>query len=175
MPLFGSSKRPKLDGLTKEEEKRRDELNPEVMRRAGEGGVAGQGPAALQVLKEKVESDKREALWPLLLGWQLMSMRRYTPAIEAFNESIARDADEIRAFYGAGSAYYQAGEAKQSLGPAVTEEVAPADMTVDNLFHEAGRLFRRALDMTKEKSERDLLQQASGAVEKALSRKAGRL
>jgi hypothetical protein len=50
MPLFGGSKRAKLDGLTKDEEQRRDALNPEVLRRAGEGGVAAQGPAALQLL-----------------------------------------------------------------------------------------------------------------------------
>src|SRR3989304_5380068 len=46
MPLFGGKQRPKLDGLTKEEENLRDALNPEVLRRAGEKGVAGQAPAA---------------------------------------------------------------------------------------------------------------------------------
>ena len=59
MPIFGGSKRPKLDGLTKEEEQRRDALNPEVLRRAGEKGVAGQAPAALGVLREKDEAEPR--------------------------------------------------------------------------------------------------------------------
>jgi len=175
MPLFGGSKRAKLDGLTKDEEQRRDALNPEVLRRAGEGGVAAQGPAALQLLKEKVDSETDDYFWPLLLGWQLMSMHRYTPAIEAFNQVIARENEDVRGYYGAGAAYFQAGEAKQSMGAAVTEEVAPAELTVDNLYHEAARCFRKATDLTREKSERDILQQATSAVEKALARKAGRL
>ena len=60
MPIFGGSKRPKLDGLTKDEEKRRDALNPEVLRRAGEKGVAGQAPAAAALLREKTEAEPSE-------------------------------------------------------------------------------------------------------------------
>ena len=175
MPLFGSTKRPKLDGLLKEEERRRDALNPEVLRRAGEGGVAGQGPAALAVLKEKVEAEPGDYFWALLLGSQLMSMQRFAPAIEAFTEATKRDTKEIRAHYGAGSAYFQAAEAKMQHGPATTDELAPASLTVDNLYQEALRSFRRALDLTQEKKERDTLGAAIGAVEKALAKKAGRL
>src|SRR5688572_33327956 len=109
MPLFGGSKRPKLDGLTKDEEKRRDALNPEVMRRAGEKGVAGQGIAALAVLREKADEESREFLWAWLLGQQYLSFNRYSPAIEAFNDAIGRDGSEVRAYYGAGTAYFQAG------------------------------------------------------------------
>ena len=175
MPLFGGSKRPKLDGLTKEEEKRRNSLNPEVMRRAGEKGVAGQGVAALTVLKEKTDEEPAEFLWPLLLGSQYLSFQRFSLAIEAFNQAIARDSSEVRAYYGAGTAYFQAGEAKQSLGQTATEEVVPTNLTVDNLYHEALRNFRRAQDLTSDKSERDQLQTATGAVDRALARRAGRL
>jgi hypothetical protein len=175
MPLFGGIKRPKLDGLTKEEEKRRDALNPEVLRRAGEGGVAGQAPAALAILREKTDEEPGEFLWACLLGWQYMSMRRFTPAIQAFNQAIERDGQEVRGFYGAGTAYFQAAEGKLQYGPATTEETAPADMTVDNLYHESARSFRRAMDITKEKDERDQLKKALAAVEAAIARKAGRL
>ena len=175
MPLFGGSKRPRLDGLTREEERRRDALNPEVLRRAGEGGVAGQGPAAMTLLKEKVAAEPAEFLWPLLLATQYMSVRRFTPAIEAFGEAIRRDSTEVRAYYGAGAACFQAAEAKLSLGQAVTEEIAPAALTVDNLYQEAMRHFRRALELTTDKKERDTLSNAATAVEKALVRKAGRL
>jgi hypothetical protein len=175
MPLFGGSKRPKLDGLTKDEEKRRDSLNPEVMRRAGEGGVAGQGPAALAVLKERTEQEQSEALWSLILGFQLMSMRRYAPALDAFSEVISREPSEVRGYYGAGSACYQAGEAKLELGPATPVDIAPESMSVDSLYHEATRHFRRGLELTQDKSERDILQAAIGACEKAVARKAGRL
>ncbi|MPZ49141.1 MAG: hypothetical protein GEU75_07560 [Dehalococcoidia bacterium] len=175
MPLFGSSRRPKLDGLTKDEEKRRDALNPEVMRRAGERGVEGQAPAAAALLQEKAEEEPRECLWPLLLGWQQMSLNRYSHAIEAFTGVVGRDGSEIRGYYGSGAAYFQAAEAKLNLGPAATDEVVPLGMTVDNMYHEAARNFRRALELATEKSERDELQNAIGAVERALSRKAGRL
>jgi tetratricopeptide (TPR) repeat protein len=175
MPLFGGSKRPALDGLTKDEEKRRDALNQEVLRRAGEGGVAAQGPAALMVLREKTEQETGDYLWPLLLGSQLMSMQRYAPAIGAFSEASRRDGVEVRAYYGAGYAQFQAAEAKQVMGDAATEDVVPEGMTVDNLYHEALRNFRKALDLTNDKKERDTLGQAIGAVEKALAKKAGRL
>jgi tetratricopeptide (TPR) repeat protein len=175
MPLFGGSNRPPLDGLTKEELNRRDELNPEVLRRAGEGGVAGQGPAALAVLREKAETEPDDYLWALLLGSQFMSMQRYAPAIDAFTEAVKRDAKEVRAHYGAGAAYFQAAEAKLQHGPATTDETAPAALTVDNLYQEALRSFRRALDLTQDKKERDALGNAIGAVEKALAKKAGRL
>jgi tetratricopeptide (TPR) repeat protein len=175
MPLFGGSNRPPLDGLTKEELKRRDDLNPEVLRRAGEGGVAGQGPAALAVLREKAETEHDDYLWALLLGSQFMSMHRFAPAIDAFTEATRRDAKEVRAHYGAGAAYFQAAEAKQQHGPATTDETAPPALTVDNLYQEALRSFRRALDLTQDKKERDTLGTAIGAVEKALAKKAGRL
>jgi tetratricopeptide (TPR) repeat protein len=175
MPLFGGNKRPRLDGLTKDEEKRRDALNPEVLRRAGEKGVAGQGVAALALLREKADEESSEFLWSWLLGQQYLSFNRYAPAIEAFNEAIERDGTDVRAYYGAGTAYFQAGEAKQSLGPAATDDVVPPDLTPDNLYHEALRNFRRALDLTSDKAERDLLQTASSAVERALARKSGRL
>jgi tetratricopeptide (TPR) repeat protein len=175
MPLFGGSKRPKLDGLTKEEEQRRNALNSEVMRRAGEKGVAGQGVAALGVLREKAEAEPDDFLWPWLLGSQYLSFQRYTPAIEAFNQAIERDGSEVRGYYGAGTAYFQAGDAKLNLGAAATDDVVPASLTIDNLYHEALRNFKKALELTNEKSERDQLQQAVAAIDRALARRAGRL
>jgi tetratricopeptide (TPR) repeat protein len=175
VPILGGSKRPRLDGLTKEEEKRRDALNPEVLRRAGEKGVAGQAPAAAALLREKLHAERDEYLWPLLLGHQMMSMRRYSQAIDAFEEAVRRQEGEVRAHYGAGMAYYQAGDYKQDRGSAAASDVAPADLTVDNLYQESLRHFRRALELTNERSERDDLRNASAVVEKAIARKAGRL
>ncbi len=175
MPLFGGSKRPKLDGLTHEEEKRRDSLNDEVLRRAGESGVGGQAPAAVAVLRERSEAEESDFLWACLLGWQLMSIRHFAQAIEAFVDAISRDALEVRGHYGAGTAYYQAAEAKLDLGSAATEEITPANLTVDNLYHEAQRSFKRASELTSDRSERDVLRDASSTVEKALDRKAGRM
>jgi tetratricopeptide (TPR) repeat protein len=174
MPIFGGEKRPKLDGLTREEEKRRDALNPEVLRRAGEKGVAGQAPAAAALLREKMEAEPRESLWPLILGHQMMSMHRYALAIEAFEEAANRNDDEIRAHYGAGHAHFQAAEAKQSMGAAATDDVTPPEKTRDNLYHEALRHFRRAQELA-DKNERDELSKATSVVEKAIARKAGRL
>ena len=195
MPLFGGSKRPRLDGLTKEEERRRDALNPEVMRRAGETGVAGQAPAALAILKEKTEAESHDFLWPCLLGWHLMSMRRFSPAIEAFTEAGRRDATDLRGYFGAGRAYFEAAEARLSLGEAAEArlslgeaaearlslgEAAPADvtvadMTVDNMYQQALRNLRRALELAEEKTERDQLREAVSNVDRAVARKAGRL
>ncbi len=174
MPIF-SSKRPSLDGLTREEEKRRDALNPEVMERSGEKGVMGEGAAAVSILREKMASEPADRLWPLLLGSQMMSMRRFGQAIEAFEEAVARDDSEVRSHYGAGMACYRAAEYKQDYGDAATEEVAPADLTVENLFHEALRHFRQAMDATPDKGERDELAIAAATVERALGRKRGRL
>ena len=174
MPIFGGSKRPRLDGLTRDEEKRRDSLNPEVLKRAGEGGVAGQAPAALAVLRDKVSGD-RDALWALLLGRQCMSMRRFGPAIDAFIEAVARDGTDVRGYYGAGAAYFEAAEAKLNLGPAATGEVTSQELTVDNMYHEALRYFRRGLELTADREERDTLRNATSLVEKAIAKKAGRL
>ena len=175
MPLFGGSKRPRLDGLTKEEERRRDALNPEVMRRAGETGVAGQAPAALAILKEKTEAESHDFLWPCLLGWHLMSMRRFSPAIEAFTEAGRRDATDLRGYFGAGRAYFEAAEARLSLGEAAPADVTVADMTVDNMYQQALRNLRRALELAEEKTERDQLREAVSNVDRAVARKAGRL
>jgi tetratricopeptide (TPR) repeat protein len=174
MALFGS-KRPRLDGFTRDEEKRRDALNPEVLRRAGEKGVAGQAPAAAALLKEKLDAEPREYLWPLVLGWQMMSLNRYAPAIEAFTEVVNRAGSEVRGYYGAGAAYFEAAEAKQSRGSAATADMAPPDMTVDNLYHESLRYFRRAIELAGDSGERDQLKTAASTVEKAIARKAGRL
>ena len=174
MPIF-SSKRPKLDGLTREEEKRRDALNPEVLKRSGEKGVVGQAPAAMAVLREKMAAEPAELLWPLLLGSQMMSMRRYGQAIEAYEEAVARDESEVRPHYGAAMACYRAAEYKQEYGAAATEDVAPADLTVENLYQEALRHFRRAMELTPDKRERDELATAAATVERAVARKRGRL
>ena len=175
MPIFGGSRRPRLDGLTRDEEKRRDALNPEVLRRAGEKGVVGQAPAAAAVLREKVEAEPHEMLWPLLLGSQMMSMRRFGQAIDAFERALERDASEVRAHYGAGMACFQAAEYRQEHGDAASSEVAPQDMTLDNLYQEALRHFRLAMELTPDKSERDQLAAATATVTRAVTRKAGRL
>jgi tetratricopeptide (TPR) repeat protein len=174
MPIF-SSKRPRLDGLTRDEEKRRDALNPEVLKRSGEKGVVGQAPAAATVLREKMASEPADRLWPLLLGSQMMSMRRYGQAIEAFEEAVARDETEVRSHYGAGMACFQAAEYKQEYGIAATEDVAPTHLTVENLYQEALRHFRRAMELTPDKGERDELASAAATVERAVARKRGRL
>jgi tetratricopeptide (TPR) repeat protein len=176
MPLFGGNKRPKLDGLTKDEEKRRDALNPEVMSRAGEKGVAGQGPAAAAILREKMDKEPSEFIWPLLLGWQLLSMRRFDHAIEAFQEAVSRDKTDVRGHFGAGHAFFEAAEVKLRGGDALHAMSGVAEnMTVDNLYHESLRSFRQAFDMTPDKEERDKLRNAMSVVEKALAKKAGRL
>jgi tetratricopeptide (TPR) repeat protein len=174
MPLFGGAKRPPLDGLTKEEEKRRDALNPEVLRRAGEKGVAGQAPAAAAILREKTEAEPKEPLWPLLLGWQMVSLRRYPPAVEAFREVIARDPEEVRAYFGLGNACFYAAEdtRPRSEEPGGS---ALAGMTTDNLYHEAKRNFQRALEMTPDKGERERLRNSIANVDRALAKRAGRL
>lgn len=175
MPIFGGSKRPKLEGLTREEEKRRDALNPEVLRRSGEKGVVGQAPAAAAILREKTESEPRDMLWPLLLGSQMMSMRRFGQAIAAFGEALERDPREVRAHYGAAMACYRAAEYKQDHGEASADDVAPSSMTLDNLYQESLRHFQDAMDLTPEKSERDELAAAAATVRRAVARKAGRL
>jgi len=175
MPLFGGTNRPRLDGLTKDEEKRRDALNPEVLRRAGEKGVAGQAPAAMAVLREKMEQEPNDFLWPCLLGWQYASMGRFVPAIHAFDEAVKRDANDVRAYYGAGRSYFEAAETKLKLGPTAPPEATFEEMTVDNMYHEAGRYFRRALELVEDKKERDQVRTFLSSVEKAVAKKAGRL
>jgi tetratricopeptide (TPR) repeat protein len=175
MPLFGGTKRPKLDGLLKEEERQRDSLNPEVLRRAGEKGVAGQSPAAVAVLREKTAAEPRNALWPLLLGWQQVSLGRYDLAVEAFLETIARDDDEVRAHYGAGSACFYAAEDARMTEGGWSADGPLSGKTVDNLYNESLRHFRRALELTEDRGERERLAKSIGGVEKALAKKAGRL
>ncbi len=174
MPIF-SSKRPNLDGLTRDEEKRRDALNPEVLSRSGEKGIVGQAPAALDILREKMVAEPAERLWPMLLGSQLMSMRRFGQAINAFEEAVTRDESEVRAHYGVGMACYRAAEYKQEYGEAATEDVAPMELTVENLYQDGLRHFRRTMDLTPDKGERDELASAAAIVERAIARKRGRM
>lgn len=175
MPLFGGSSRASMDGLTKDEEKRRDALNPEVIKRAGgEVGTVGQSNAALAVLREKIEQEPRDFLWPLLLGRQHMSMGRFKSAIDAFEDAITRDEDDIRGYFGAGQAYFQAAEYRRNHGDASSDDIVPLNMTVDNLHQEALRNIRKAQTMA-DKKERDELGQIASTIEKAVARKAGRL
>ena len=175
MPLFGGSSRPDMDGLTKDEEKRRDALNPEVIKRAGsEIGTVGQANAALQILREKVDQEPREFLWPLLLGRQYMSIGRLKAAIDAFEAAVLRDEKDVRGYFGAGHAYFQAAEYRRNHGDAATEDIVPLDMTVDNLHQEALRNIRKAQTVA-DKKERDQLGQLASTIEHAVSRKAGRL
>ncbi|HEY7268290.1 MAG TPA: hypothetical protein VH951_00555, partial [Dehalococcoidia bacterium] len=142
MPLFGGKTRPQLDGLTKDEEKQRDSLNPEVLRRAGEKGVAGQMPAAAAVLREKTDAEPKAYLWPLLLGIQMRAMHRFDQSVEAFQETLKRAPGEIRAYFGAGNAYWDASQMRLSADPdAPVAAAAFPQLTVDNLLHEAKRNF----------------------------------
>lgn len=175
MPLFGGRNRPKLDGLTKEEEKQRDSLNPEVLKRAGEKGVAGQMPAATAILREKMEAERENYLWPLLLGWQTMAMHRFDQSVEAFQEAMAREPKEIRAYFGAGNAYFEAAQARQNADPTAPVTGSLAALTIDNLLHEANRNFKKAMELAHDKDERDRLRNAISVVDKALAKKAGRL
>ncbi|HXH22398.1 MAG TPA: hypothetical protein VNN10_10230 [Dehalococcoidia bacterium] len=175
MPLFGGKTRPKLDGLTKEEEKQRDALNPEVLRRAGEKGVAGQMPAAAAVLREKMEAEKDNYLWPLLLGWQMRAMTRFDQSVEAFKEASRRAPSEIRAYFGAGNAYWDAAQARINAPSDAPITGAMTEMTIENLLHESKRNFARALELAQDKEERERLRNAISNVDAVLAKRAGRL
>jgi hypothetical protein len=111
----------------------------------------------------------------LLLGHQMMSMRRFGLAAEAFVEATKREESEVRAHYGAGHAYFQAAETKQTMGSATPADVAPPELTVENLYQEALRFFRRGQELAADKGERDELGKGVSTVERALARRAGRL
>jgi cytochrome c-type biogenesis protein CcmH/NrfG len=175
MPLFGGKGRPKLDGLTKDEEKQRDALNEEVMRRAGEKGVAGQAPAAAALLKEKMDTEPGTYLWPLVLGWLMMSMARFDSAAEAFEEAGKRSPEDIRPYFGAGNAYFEAAQIRINGDPTAPVTGSLATLTIDNLLHESNRNFKRAMDLATERDEKDRLRNAISVVDKALAKKAGRL
>jgi tetratricopeptide (TPR) repeat protein len=172
MPIFGGSKRPKLDGLTRNEQKRRDALNPEVLRRSGQQGAT---EAALSVLYEKAEEEPREPLWPLLLGSQLMTTGRFAPALAAFTEASSRDAGEVRAHYGAAMACYQAAEYKRAHGEAPDAAAELPEQSASSLYQESLRHFQAAMELTPDKSERDELASSAAIVRRAIARKAGRL
>jgi tetratricopeptide (TPR) repeat protein len=120
-------------------------------------------------LSQKAASDNHDFLWPLIAGWQLTNMRRYTAAIESFNEAATRDGTQVRTFCGAGLAYLQAGMAAQSLGSGVTAVQVPPGMTAEALFREAERCYAKALRMTTDKSEVEQLHEAAKAAEKAIA------
>jgi tetratricopeptide (TPR) repeat protein len=176
MPLFGGKTRPQLDGLTRDEEKQRDALNPEVLRRAGEKGVAGQMPAAATILREKTDSDAKSYLWPLLLGYQLRAMHRFDQSVEAFQETLKRSPAEIRAYFGAGNAYWDASQLRinASQDAPVPASAFPS-LTIDNLLHEAKRNFMRAMELAADKEERERLRNAIANCDTLLARRAGRL
>src|SRR6266849_1978166 len=110
MPLFGSATRPKLDGLTKDEEKRRDSLSGEVMKRSRD--KESQPLAVVAVLEERMAAEPREWLWPHVLGWHLLSMHRYDASGAALEEAMRLRPAEVRSWYAAGSLYYEVAEAK---------------------------------------------------------------
>jgi hypothetical protein len=169
MPLFGGSKRPALTGLTKDEQKRRDALEPEITLRSSGAGQLSQGEALVQVLGEKAQADRGDFLWPLIAGWQLNSMRHFTAAIESFNDATSRDGKQVRTHCGAGYAYLQAGLAAQSLGSGITEVQVPSGMSTEALFHEAERCYATALGMTTDKAELAQLNEAATTVNKAIA------
>jgi hypothetical protein len=167
MPIFGGSKRPRLDGLTREEQRRLDTLFS--------GASVDSAQAAAAVLLDKAEEEPREALWPLILGSRLMSDGRYVAAIEAFEEAISRERAEVRGYYGAAMACFRAAEQRSKHGDAASEDAAPAGMTVDNLLHASLRHFQDAMELTPDKTERDELASAAAIVRRGIMRKAGRL
>jgi tetratricopeptide (TPR) repeat protein len=167
MPIFGGSKRPKLDGLTRDEQRRLDALY---------AGAAFEGEAsAAAVLLEKAEEEPREVLWPLSLGSHLMAAGRYVRALEAFEDAVGRDRMEVRAHYGAAMACFRAAEHRLEHGEAPSDDAAPAGMTVDNLLHASLRHFQEAMELTPDKNERDELASAAAIVRRAIMHKAGRL
>ena len=74
-----------------------------------------------------------------------------------------------------GQTYEEGRIVEQDYGEAATQEVAPADLTVENLYQQALRHFRRAMELTPDKGERDELASSAAIVERALGRKRGRL
>src|SRR5436305_14309874 len=103
MPLFGGNKRPALSGLTKEEQKRCDALDPEIAARQSGGSTGGDALSA--VLTEKAASESRGFIWPLVQGWRPTAKRQYTAEIASSNDAAARDSSQVRARYGARLAY----------------------------------------------------------------------
>ena len=170
MPLFGGNKRPALGGLTKDEQKRLDALSEETLRRAVSSERKAQDAALLDVLQEQSTSQPQEFLWPLIIGWQLTNGRRFTAAIDSFNEALSRDGKQVRSYCGAGRAYLQAGMAEQSQGAGVTAEQVPPGMSIEALYQEAGRCYTSAIGLTRDASELVQLREASDNVEKALAR-----
>jgi tetratricopeptide (TPR) repeat protein len=105
----------------------------------------------------------------------MMGQGGYAAARDAFSEVISRDPGEVRGYYWTGMACYRAAEYKQTHGDAATADVAPQEMTVENLYQEALRHFRRAMELTPDKGERDELASAASTVTRAVARKRGRL
>ena len=172
MAIF-SAKRPRLDGLTRDEEKRRETLRLDTAERVSQG--AGREAASAAVLRERMAQEPAVGLWPLLLGGEMMEARRFGRAIEAFEAALVDNSTRLRASYGAAMANYRAAEYKQEYGEAAVADVAPPLMTVENLYQSALRHFRRAQDLTSDKAERDELASAAAVVERAVARKRGRL
>jgi tetratricopeptide (TPR) repeat protein len=171
MAIF-SPRKPRLDGLTRGEEKRREALLAEVAERAT---ATNRDSVLVAALRERMAAAPAEGLWPLLLGGEMMETRRFGRAIEAFEVAIADSATRLRARYGAAMANYRAAEYKLEYGEAAVAEVAPPAMTIENLYQAALRHFRRAQDLTSDKAERDELASAAAVVERAVARKRGRL
>jgi hypothetical protein len=170
MHLFGGSKRPELDGLTKEEEKRRNELTSELIRRSNGQDAETKSGIGLELLRSKCTAQRNDFLWPLLLGRQLMNTRHYTDAIDTFNVAVGLNPKETRSHCGAGMAYFQAGKAAASLGAGVTDAMVPVAMSAEDLFRKAKACFETALTLTLDKAELEAISNAKNEVTVALAR-----
>jgi tetratricopeptide (TPR) repeat protein len=103
-------------------------------------------------------------------------MHRFDQSVEAFQETLKRAPGEIRAYFGAGNAYWDAAQLRLEAGPgAPVAAGAFPEMTVENLLHEAKRNFGKALEMAQDKSERDRIRNAVSNCDALLAKRAGRL
>lgn len=156
MPLFKGSDSPGLDRLTRDEERKRDGANAEVLQAAGSGLTTLEAENE-RVLKRKAAEEPTEFLWPYLLGWQYLGAGRFEEALSVLKDAKTKRPGDLRGPYGVATVYNgAAAQACTELGPSAEGEVR-LGMSMSQLHESALREFNEALQLAERGRDKQLI------------------
>jgi len=176
MPLFKRSDSPWPDRLSQSEERKRDALNQEVAEAAGASALTTLEAENERLLKRKAAEEPTEFLWPCLLGWQYLRQAVLDPeagnfeaALSALRDASSRNPGDPRGPYAVATVYYTAATQARLPDGRWTEGEISLGMSLTQLYQNALREFRKALELTERGKDRRLVQPSIDAIELALA------
>ena len=121
-----------------------------------------------EILVRKAREETAEFLWPFLLGWQYLQMGQFDDALRSLEDAKTKRPGDCRGAYGVATVYYTAATQARWPDGRWTEGEVSLGMSLTQLYQNALREFREALELAERGKDRRLVQSSIDAIELAV-------